>query len=439
MWCIKHEPKIKENYFEIQKTKNSKFYKIYEYFLSSWKQFYKFLLLNNYGKLVVGILFLIYISLSSWGVSLIREGINPTDLVADDSHFKVFIESNSETISLCPVVMIVIDHPLNYSNKEVVEEIYDFLYIAQQTDGLRKDFLLNWLDYFKDYMDELKKGYNETIYDLIANDESPFSNDVVIRYNTELKQKEIVASRYYLQWERLRFTNFDVDLMVNLRKLAASNILLKPIAYSNYFKHIERMEYTTSNILTSFVIGVEIMYIISLLFIPDLIAIFCIILSMISIMTGLVALMYLWGLTISPITMTLLILSVGFCIDFSAHLTHCFIASVGKGDRSKRAYAACMRIGMPILNSAVSTILGICVLAFSRSYFFMSFFKTIFLLMGLGVLHSMIFLPVLLSLIGPHWSRHKEKVNITEMKENRILKTENNEVELKILAKNNED
>ena len=196
------------------------------------------------------------------------------------------------------------------------------------------------------------------------------------------------------------------------------------------------MEHTTSNILTSFIIGVEIMYIISLFFIPDLISIFCIILSMISIMAGLIASMHVWGLTISPITMSLLILSVGFCIDFSAHLTHCFIASVGTGSRSKRAYAACMRIGMPIVNSAVSTILGICVLAFSRSYFFMSFFKTIFLLMCLGVLHSMIFLPVLLSLIGPHWSRHDEKNNeIKQINNNKLI--ENQEIELSEMLTNN--
>jgi predicted RND superfamily exporter protein len=197
------------------------------------------------------------------------------------------------------------------------------------------------------------------------------------------------------------------------------------------------MEYTTSNILTSFIIGIEIMYIISLFFIPDLISILCIIFSMISIMTGLIASMHLWGLTISPITMSLLILSVGFCIDFSAHLTHCFIASVGKGNRSKRAYAACMRIGMPIVNSAVSTILGICVLAFSRSYFFMSFFKTILLLMCLGVIHSMIFLPVLLSLIGPYWSRHKENNN--ELKQNcNQTSIENQDQELhRILSNNN--
>jgi hypothetical protein len=77
LWCIKHDESVrKENNFE--KKNHNKLHSIYEYFLTLWKKFYKFLLLNNYGKLFVGILFLIYISLSVWLSSKIKEGINPT-------------------------------------------------------------------------------------------------------------------------------------------------------------------------------------------------------------------------------------------------------------------------------------------------------------------------------------------------------------------------
>jgi hypothetical protein len=38
--------------------------------------------------------------------------------------------------------MIVIDHPINYTNKEINEEIQFFLHSAQNIDGLRKGFFL---------------------------------------------------------------------------------------------------------------------------------------------------------------------------------------------------------------------------------------------------------------------------------------------------------
>ena len=159
------------------------------------------------------------------------------------------------------------------------------------------------------------------------------------------------------------------------------------------------------------------MYVIALVFIPDLVSVLCIVISMISIMLGLIGSMHAWGLTLSSITMIELIMSVGFCVDFSAHITHAFIASTGKGSRNLRAYKAVMRVGFPIFNSAVSTIIGTLLLGFCKSYIFMSFFKTMIIIMTLGILNSLVFLPVILSLIGPHWPRHKEikpKPNQTE-------------------------
>ena len=175
------------------------------------------------------------------------------------------------------------------------------------------------------------------------------------------------------------------------------------------FKIFEQFEQTVPNTVQAFIIATESMYLISLIFIPDIISAMCIILSMFSIMIGMVGFMHIWGLSLSSITMIEVIMCVGFCIDFSAHLTHAFIAGVGKGSRNERAYKASVQTGVPILNSALSTIIGVLVLGFSDSYVFLTFFKTLILIMLLGVFTSMLFLPVLLSLIGPHWEVHKEK------------------------------
>lgn len=191
-----------------------------------------------------------------------------------------------------------------------------------------------------------------------------------------------------------------------LRKLCAESGL--PIVpYSITFKFYEQFEQTLPNVLQAFLIAFEAMYLIALVFIPDLVTVVCIVASMASILAGLLGLMHLWSLTLSSVTMIELIMSVGFCVDFSAHICHAFIAKSGVGTRSRRAYKACMSVGIPIFNSALSTVIGLSLLAFCRSYIFVSFFKTMTILMLLGVLNSLIFLPVLLSLVGPHWPRHR--------------------------------
>lgn len=198
-----------------------------------------------------------------------------------------------------------------------------------------------------------------------------------------------------------------------LRKLCAESGL-PIIPYSITFKYYEQFEQTLPNVLQAFLIAIEAMYIIALMFIPDLISVFCIIATMGSILVGLVGLMNIWSLTLSSITMIELIMSVGFCVDFSAHICHAFIAKSGNGDRSRRAYKACLNVGIPILNSAISTILGLTLLAFCKSYIFISFFKTMTILMVLGLFNSLIFLPILLSIIGPHWPRHENSFSISD-------------------------
>src|SRR5262249_55907299 len=55
-------------------------------------------------------------------------------------------------------------------------------------------------------------------------------------------------------------------------------------------------------------------------------------------------------------------------------------------------------LGLPIFQGSVSTILGIVALAFAPSYVFLTFFKTVFLVMLFGATHGVLLLPVLLSL-----------------------------------------
>lgn len=149
------------------------------------------------------------------------------------------------------------------------------------------------------------------------------------------------------------------------------------------------------------------MFIIALIFIPDLVSAFMIILTMLSIMLGMVGSMYLMSLSLSSITMIIVIMSVGFCIDFSAHIMHAFVSDAGSGNREERALRAVVNIGFPIFNSAFSTFIGISLMYFCESFIFKAFFKTVSILMVLGVLNSLLFLPVALSIAGPNWIGHR--------------------------------
>ncbi|KHJ84266.1 hypothetical protein OESDEN_16023 [Oesophagostomum dentatum] len=107
--------------------------------------------------------------------------------------------------------------------------------------------------------------------------------------------------------------------------------------------------------------------------------------------------MTFWNVRLDFISMVTIVMSIGFCVDFAAHLAYNF--AKGKNlPPSERMRNALYAVGAPILQSATSTILGVSFLASAESYVFRSFLKTIFLVILLGVLHGLVILPVLLTM-----------------------------------------
>lgn len=426
--CLKAKPThLKLKFFNLKKFKQT------------WLNCFKFLICQKLGKLLTLFLFLVYISVSAWNAYQMHEGIELQNLVSDDSYYSSYVKDNARLTDLRPIVMLVMQEPIDYDdmqNRVLIENLFKN---ALKIKGI-STFRLNWLDLFKSD----KINYQNSAKNLIDTLKTypPFLNDVVIKktyfdYHLNksvsdgyLKMSEldslaaenmyeyqIETSRFYLQYSELYLSSMDAIPMHLLREVCQESGL--PVfPYSITFKYYEQFEETLPNVVQSFIIALESMYLISLVFIPDLMSVFCIIASMLSIMTGLMGFMHLWGLTLSSITMIELIMSVGFCVDFSAHVTHAFITN-SKGDRNKRAYKAFVHVGIPIFNSALSTIIGTSLLGFSKSYIFKSFFKTMIILMSLGMLNSLLFLPVLLSLIGPDWPMHKEVVE-TQAKQEEI-------------------
>ena len=370
---------------------------------------FKFFLTKKLGKSLVVIIYFVYIGLSLWSATYIHEGLNLEDLVSKKSHYHAYIKDNTKMIDLKPIVMFVIYEPLNYDDISTRIKIRNLYENAQKLDVMSKSLSLSWIEQYGNEPIKYKRNPANLRENLKFF--PPYVNDVVIEKvksrNGTKAEYQIAASRFYLQYKALYFSSEDAKPMNLLRKLCDESGL--PIlAYSMPFKYYEQFEKTMPNIVQAFVISTEAMFIIALIFIPDLVSVICIILSMFSIMIGLIGAMNLMSLSLSTITMIIVIMGIGFCIDFSAHIVHAFIADSGKGDRNTRALNACMHVGIPIFSSAFSTFIGVSLLVFCESFIFIAFFKTISVLMVLGVVNSLFFLPVLLSFVGPNWPCHKE-------------------------------
>ena len=239
-WCIKHKSLLTDerNKSEIKKKgftgwiKNSFMLKFLNNLFSKLKLTYKFLLTKNFGKCLVGVIFLIYISFSTYNAIKIREGLDVTDLVADKSYFKASFKENwAEFDSEVPSQLIIYES-VDYSSKETRKKIEKILDDVRKLDGINKDFIINWMTVYNDELKELRKTKNpDLVLHKIVNSSSPFANDLVLRFNKTLNKTQIVASRFYIKYEKTTFTSSDAVVMHKLVEFCRnSDFPIKPFS-----------------------------------------------------------------------------------------------------------------------------------------------------------------------------------------------------------------
>ncbi|KAM7098859.1 protein patched homolog 2 isoform 2-T2 [Molossus nigricans] len=106
------------------------------------------------------------------------------------------------------------------------------------------------------------------------------------------------------------------------------------------------------------------------------------------------------GIKLSAIPVVILVASVGIGVEFTVHVTLGFLTT--QGSRNLRAARALEHTFAPVTDGAVSTLLGLLMLAGSNFDFIVRyFFVVLTVLTLLGLLHGLVLLPVLLSILGP--------------------------------------
>ncbi|EMP34073.1 Protein patched like protein 2 [Chelonia mydas] len=110
--------------------------------------------------------------------------------------------------------------------------------------------------------------------------------------------------------------------------------------------------------------------------------------------------MGLMGIKLSAIPAVILIASVGIGVEFTVHVALGFLTAMGS--RTLRSALALEHTLAPVLDGALSTLLGLLMLAGSEFDFILRyFFAVLTVLTVLGLLNGLVLLPVLLSVIGP--------------------------------------
>ncbi|CAG9988476.1 unnamed protein product [Clonostachys byssicola] len=121
--------------------------------------------------------------------------------------------------------------------------------------------------------------------------------------------------------------------------------------------------------------------------------------------------MSLFGVSLNAVSLVNLIICVGISVEFCAHIARAFMFpsrtvmesnNFGLRGRDARAWTALVNVGGSVFSGiTVTKLLGVCVLAFTRSKIFEIYYFRVWLaLVIFAAIHALIFLPVALSIAG---------------------------------------
>jgi len=167
--------------------------------------------------------------------------------------------------------------------------------------------------------------------------------------------------------------------------------------YNNFFND----QYDTLDDETIQQVGIALigMTLMAAFFIPNLSSIFWVGWTLLSMDFGVVGFLSLWGCDLDPMSMMNIVMSLDFAVEYAAHVCHRYYISKEHLD-SDKVIDTLAAVGWPVLQGGIAAILAVLPLVFVRSYIIRTFFRTVILVVGIGLIHGLMLLPVFVSSVS---------------------------------------
>ncbi|KAA0189999.1 hypothetical protein HAZT_HAZT000998 [Hyalella azteca] len=279
--------------------------------------------------------FAVYISFAVYGCTVIGDGMEMRKMVRYDSYslnFFNFVDKYFSSFGYRPMIMFTGN--ITYSDPSTEAAILDFIEKVESLPSIGDPLYTDcWVRQWSRFMAKNGKyqglnNSNEETY--IRNLKENFLGGETHSFRTDIVFNEdntrIVASRCIVQAVNVMNAVRDRRLLEDLRQLADESPFNVTI-FNSMFIFFDHLSMVRSTSLATVGLSAAVMVVIALIFIPNAICALWVGLAIVSIETGVVGYMGLWGVNFDVLSMIQLIMCVGFSVDFTAHISYAYLAA----------------------------------------------------------------------------------------------------------------
>lgn len=277
-------------------------------------------------KYTIFILALFLTGMGVIGAFHIDQRFDKVVLCAPESPYVKFYNYFNEAFPTGDETSIILDRQVDYADPLIQIQLSTSLDQVCTGNKHIKNFTINWMTSLRHWSDQSRTSISgqQFIPSLHAflKTHPYFYPDLVFN-----KQGNISASRIICYLKDQTDSHFQKRAMLTLRSDIKEATSLPVYAISYAFIFYEQFAVILQTTVRNIAICATAILIITLPYLINPKVTFAVFVGFISLMFELFGIMYLWGVSLNAISMIILVMGIGFSVDYSAHIAHAFVKS----------------------------------------------------------------------------------------------------------------